>query len=92
MFLYSLDYFFSVLQALKVFLQRTEALVEVMPCTAEGEFEGVGEGFCLFWRDRAENRGLSPYILSLCLSKGEKLQCLTSVSWRFHIFSSLEGS
>lgn len=92
MFLCSLDYLFSILQALKVLLQRTWDLVEVMPCTAEGELEGVREGVCVFWRDIAENGGMHLDILSWSLSKGEELQCLASASWHFCIFFPSERS
>lgn len=48
-FLYSLDCLFNMIQALKVLLQHSWGLAEVMLCM-QGEFEGV------FWRDITENR------------------------------------
>lgn len=56
-FLYSLDCLFNVKQALKLLLQHSWGLAEVMLCM-EGELE------VLFWSDIAENRGTHPDILS----------------------------
>lgn len=58
LFLYSLDCLFNVIQALKLHLQHSWGLVEVMLCI-EREFEGV------FWRDTAENRGIRSTIFEL---------------------------
>lgn len=55
-FLYSSDCLVNVIQALKLLLQHSWGLAEVMLCM-DGEFESI------FWRDIAENREKHPDIL-----------------------------
>lgn len=66
--------------------------MEVTPCAAEGEGDGVREGAWVFWEDVAGSGGMCLRILSWCLSKGEKLQCSASVPWRFCVCFSVVGS